>query len=79
MSHLQDGYMVGIGVSEGHLEANTEEDGNNNLLINVSVSTNTFKNNFSFNGKMRKQISRFSFMYFVKAGYEALNTILGIM
>jgi len=37
--------MVGIAISEGHLEANTEEDENTNLVINVSVSTNTFKTN----------------------------------
>jgi len=37
--------MVGIGISEGHLESNTGEDENNNLVINISVSTNTFKTN----------------------------------
>jgi hypothetical protein len=45
VSYLEDDYVVGIGISEGHREANTEEDGGKNLVICVYLSTNTFKTN----------------------------------
>lgn len=45
MSHLEDDYVVGIGISEGHLEANTEGDVINNLVIYVCPTANIFKTN----------------------------------
>jgi hypothetical protein len=45
VSHLEDDYVVGIGIREIHCEANMGGDENNNLVIYVCLSTDTFKTN----------------------------------
>jgi hypothetical protein len=54
---LEDDYVVGVGISEDHLEANTEGNGINTFVIYVRPSTNTFKTNSVVIEKCGRQIS----------------------
>jgi hypothetical protein len=62
MSHLENDYVVGVGISEDYLEAKTEGNGINSLVIYVCPSTNSFKTNSVVIKKCGRQYSGLEFL-----------------